>query len=76
VKHCTLLRWRWRQLLKETAKLSRSGEGRNFQMRQTRWSLSRVGGDGENFKYPYPNEKPNEILILNVIMRWSHSDKH
>ena len=20
-------------------------------------------GDGENFKYPYPNEKPNEILI-------------
>ena len=33
----------------------------------------RGGGDGENFKYPYPNEKPNEILISNETMRWSSS---
>ena len=31
------------------------------------------GGDGENFKYPYPNEKPNEILISNETIRWSSS---
>ena len=33
----------------------------------------RRGGDRENIKYPYPNKKPNEILISKERMRWSSS---
>ena len=36
-------------------------------------SLGGGGGDRENLKHLYPNEKPNEILISNKTMRWSSS---